>query len=184
MLALPMPFLYKLKLPNRKKVALIGMFAIGIMSVDLFRTPSTRRLTNTDPRTTAVSIYRQVTLPGMNFADMTYEGVMATLFSALEPPVAISLACVPYLRTILGGRWAAHRDKYGTSGALNSASFSKSGNRFAGSQPLESRDDDSEMHLQPMHGVGIEGGPSARDDPLNKKGDIRVETRWEVTSNV
>lgn len=31
MLALPMPFLYKLKLANRKKAALIGMFAIGIM---------------------------------------------------------------------------------------------------------------------------------------------------------
>ena len=31
MLALPMPFLYKLKLAKRKKAALIGMFAIGIM---------------------------------------------------------------------------------------------------------------------------------------------------------
>lgn len=33
MLALPMPFLYKLNLPTRKKIALIGMFAIGIMLV-------------------------------------------------------------------------------------------------------------------------------------------------------
>lgn len=120
----------------------------------------------------------------MNFADMTYEGVKATLFSALEPPVAISLACVPYLRAILGGRWAAHSAKYSASGGNSTGGFSKSGNRFAGSQPLESRDDDSEVHLRPMHGVGVEGGPPQRGDDLTKDGNIRVETRWEVTSNV
>lgn len=31
MLALPMPFLFKLQLPLRKKLAVMGMFAIGIM---------------------------------------------------------------------------------------------------------------------------------------------------------
>lgn len=34
-LSMPMPFLYKLKLPTRKKVVLIGMFAVGIMLVAL-----------------------------------------------------------------------------------------------------------------------------------------------------
>lgn len=118
----------------------------------------------------------------MNFADMTKEGVRATIFSALEPPVAISLACVPYLRTILGGRWAANSPKYGMSGSSTNG-FSRSGNRLAGSQPLASCDDSSEMHLQPMHGVGVEGAPPTRGDGLSKKGDIRVETTWEVTSN-
>lgn len=132
------------------------------------------------PRTTAVSIYRQCTLNGMDFADMTHSGLFATLFSALEPPVAISLACVPYLRTILGGRWAASRSKFGYTHD-SGPGFSKSGNRLAGSQPLESRDDDSEVHLRPMRAVAVEGG---RHDgrELDKKGEIHVETRWEVTN--
>lgn len=125
----------------------------------------------------------------MDFQNMTGTGMLALIFSALEPPVAISLACVPYLRTLLGGRWAAHssrqHSKYGLSG--HASSFSKSG-RLGGSQPLASRDDDSEVHLRPMRGAAVESGDRSERDladrELAKKGDIRVETRWEVSSGV
>lgn len=137
--------------------------------------------------TCGISIYRQVTLPGLDFSDMTKQGVIATLFSALEPPVAISLACVPYVRTILGGRWAAGgRSKYGITGDSNG--FTGSGPP-KGSQPLESHshDNDSEVQLQPVkNAYHVEATQLPIQDPM--QGDvgreaIRVDRRWEVTTN-
>jgi hypothetical protein len=39
-------------------------------------------------------------LPTLDFADMTYSGVLATLLSGLEPSVAIALACLPQMRPL------------------------------------------------------------------------------------
>lgn len=118
---------------------------------------------------------------------MPGSGVVATLFSSLEPPVAISLACVPYVRTILGGRWAdGGRSKYGVTG--DSHGYTGSG-PSKGSQPLESQshDNDSEVQLQPVKNqFHVEATRLPIQDPM--QGDvgreaIRVDRRWEVTSN-
>lgn len=53
-------------------------------------------------RTWVITIYRQTTLPGLDFTNMTHDGVLATLLSGLEPSVAIVLACIPLLRPLFG----------------------------------------------------------------------------------
>src|SRR4051794_10623647 len=52
-------------------------------------------------RTCAVTIYRQVTLPHLHFEDMTYTGVLATILTGMEPSIALSLACIPFLRPLV-----------------------------------------------------------------------------------
>ncbi|KAB5513518.1 integral membrane protein [Coniochaeta sp. 2T2.1] len=84
MLLLPLPFLYRLQIETYKKVVVIGLFSVGWM-------------------TCAVSIYRQATLPHLYFEDMTYTGVLAIILSGIEPAVALSLACVPFLRPLVTG---------------------------------------------------------------------------------
>lgn len=88
MLAIPLPVLYKLHMPLRKKVVIIGMFSIGFS-------------------TCAITIYRQATLPDLQFVDMTHSGVVATLLSGLEPSVALALACVPFLRSLFGNMFGS-----------------------------------------------------------------------------
>ncbi|KAJ1337377.1 hypothetical protein MN608_00229 [Microdochium nivale] len=85
-LALPMPFIYSLTLEWPKKAILFGMFAVGLL-------------------TSAISIYRQTLLPDIVFWDTTGASLMAAVFSALEPAVAITLACIPYL-VPLARRWS------------------------------------------------------------------------------
>lgn len=185
MLAMPTPFLYKLKLPMRKKIVLIVMFTIGIMCV---LTPSMSRmwqsLTRSFTRTCAISIYRQVTLPHMEFSDMTHSGLLSILFSDLEPPVSISLACIPHLRPLLGNSWAASNTT-GYNASAEKGFSSKPGGRNGGSRLFETLKDDSEVELQPAKGrvtvestqyPGSERGKPAQDA-------IRVERRWEVTSD-
>lgn len=137
--------------------------------------------------TCGISIYRQVILPGLDFSDMPGAGVVATLFSSLEPPVAISLACVPYVRTILGGRWAGGKSKYGATGDSNA--YTGSGLPKS-SQPLESQshDNESEVQLQPVKNqFHVEASQLPIQDPMQGEAGreaIRIDRRWEITSNV
>ncbi|KAH9903597.1 hypothetical protein F4778DRAFT_91226 [Xylariomycetidae sp. FL2044] len=86
-LLLPMPYLYNLNLELYKKLVLMGTFGVGLC-------------------TCIISIVRVVTLVGVDFTDVTYTMPEAVLFSALEPCLAITLACVPVLRPLLGGRYS------------------------------------------------------------------------------
>lgn len=56
--------------------------------------------------TCIISIIRVVTLTTVDFTDVTYTIPHTVLFSALEPCLAITLACVPVLRPIFGGRYS------------------------------------------------------------------------------
>jgi hypothetical protein len=47
-----------------------------------------------------------VTLTNVDFTDVTFTIPHTVLFSALEPCLAITLACVPVLRPIFGGRYS------------------------------------------------------------------------------
>lgn len=159
LIVLPMPYLYNLRMAMRKKIIAGGMLSIGI-------------------GTWVITIYRQTLLPGLNFNDMTYEGVLATLLSGLEPAVAIALACIPLMRPLLGHRGNAtpSRTGYDYSGSGTSGLYSgKKGRSPAGSRAMntftelgDDADDGSNssvVQLQPMkvggHEVRVEVFPDA-----------------------
>ncbi|PVI05356.1 hypothetical protein DM02DRAFT_584324 [Periconia macrospinosa] len=81
LLGLPLPYLFSLQMPLRRKIVASGMMTIGI-------------------GTWVITIYRQTLLSGLDFEDMTYTGVLATILSGLEPAVAIALACIPQMRPL------------------------------------------------------------------------------------
>ncbi|ORY10515.1 hypothetical protein BCR34DRAFT_588590 [Clohesyomyces aquaticus] len=89
-IVLLMQYLYKLRIATHKKLFAMFLFGIGIM-------------------TWVITIYRQTMLPGLDFADMTYAGVLATPLFGLERSVAIALACIPLLRPLCGGRGRASK---------------------------------------------------------------------------
>ncbi|KAJ5397854.1 hypothetical protein N7509_005967 [Penicillium cosmopolitanum] len=83
LLVLPMPLLVKLQLPRTQKIALMGVFAIGILVVitSILRLSSLR-------------IVAQST-------DTSYSNVDAAYWTAAECNVAIICACLPFLRPII-----------------------------------------------------------------------------------
>ena len=84
--ALPTPFLYKLKIPMRKKVVLLVMFTLGIMCVPpTLEVPCLAMLTGLFRQDLRHLYLPPSHPPSMEFADMTHSGLHAILFSALEP---------------------------------------------------------------------------------------------------
>ncbi|CAN8096029.1 unnamed protein product [Discula destructiva] len=82
-LGLPIPSLVGLKLPTVKKAGLVTTFAIGFL-------------------TCIASVIRLVFLTSMDYLDVTYSGIPFMLMSVVEPSLAVTLACVPLLRPLLG----------------------------------------------------------------------------------
>lgn len=148
-------------------------------------------------RTWIVSIYRQVLLPGLDFTDMTYDGVLVTLLSGVEPAVAIALACLPLLRPLLGRRKLSAKHsgyEYGSNGG-SSGLYRKEGLR-SGSRPFDPLEDDhddndasSEVQLHPIKPVQdtmISASTESKSDrsmtTTTTSNGIAVEKRWEITS--
>lgn len=123
--------------------------------------------------------------------DMTYEGVLATLLSGLEPAVAIVLACLPLLRPLFSRRKAPTNSKsgYGYNSSGGSGFYSKSVPRST-SRPFTELDDhelsdnSSEVQLHPVHktNVQIMAVQQENDRPLDFS-NIAVERKWEVTTS-
>ncbi|KAF3771304.1 hypothetical protein M406DRAFT_231203, partial [Cryphonectria parasitica EP155] len=82
-LALPIPSLTGLKLPFLRKAGLVATFAVGFL-------------------TCIASVVRLAFLTTMDYEDITYSGVPFILMSVVEPSLAVTLACVPLLRPLLG----------------------------------------------------------------------------------
>ncbi|EJT82602.1 hypothetical protein GGTG_02575 [Gaeumannomyces tritici R3-111a-1] len=61
-LAMPMPVIYSLSMPLRRKFAVAAMLSVGLAAC-------------------GITVYRQITLQGLNFLDMPHSGLLATLFS-------------------------------------------------------------------------------------------------------
>ncbi|KAH6684932.1 integral membrane protein [Plectosphaerella plurivora] len=159
MLALPMPVLYKLQMPLRKKIVIISMFGIGFA-------------------TCAITIYRQATLPALQFADMTHSGVVATLLSGLEPSVALALACVPFLRPLFGTVFGTTQNKSSPA----TGDYRKGSKRSVTREFEELDDNSSEVQLQPVMPIRealVTSDPKKRDRTA-KPDTITVETGWEV----
>lgn len=81
-LVLPMPILYKLRLPSNQKRALMFVFALGAFVV-------------------ITSIFRMQTLDfSTKTPDMTYD-ILSSLWTMIEPNVGIICACLPMCRLLL-----------------------------------------------------------------------------------
>ena len=121
---------------------------------------------------------------------MTYDGVLATVLSGIEPAVSIVLACLPLLRPLLGRRKSRKSGyDYGSSGG--SGLYSKQVTRSANG-PFAELDDDrddtdnsSEVQLQPIKPVQANTSAKQKEhvSPKLSLAAINVEKRFEVTSN-
>ncbi|KAJ5875867.1 uncharacterized protein N7529_001451 [Penicillium soppii] len=83
LLVLPMPLLSQLQLPRMQKIALMGVFAIGILVVvtSILRLSSLREVAKSP--------------------DTSYSNVGAAYWTAAECNVAIICSCLPFLRPII-----------------------------------------------------------------------------------
>ncbi|KAK4238353.1 hypothetical protein C8A03DRAFT_33647 [Achaetomium macrosporum] len=182
-LLLPVPFIYRLQMKTFKKLVVIGLFSVGWM-------------------TCAVTIYRQASLPHLYFEDMTYTGVLATIFTGIEPAVALSLACVPFLRPLIykGNNntlsMGSDNSQYASGGSTTLRSKQgggPSGRTGRGGGPFKEfndNDDSSEIQLRPMEGSGelkyeAEVSPGGRGGPTPTgpaEGAIMVKKGWDVVS--
>ena len=116
---------------------------------------------------------------------MTYTGVLATIFTGVEPSVALSLACVPFLRPLIKTNKASadsgDNSQYASS-TLRSNGLSGTGR----SRPFkELHDDSSEIQLRPMG----DGSPKyeadighGQEQPVESAGAIHVRKDWNVSS--
>ncbi|GJC79647.1 satratoxin biosynthesis SC1 cluster protein 4 [Colletotrichum liriopes] len=93
-LVMPISHLWKLRLEMYKKIALIVTFSLGVF-------------------TCIVSALRLYYLANLEYYDVTFNIPNALIFSALEPGVGITLACIPFLRPLLG------RSQYSPKGTAN-----------------------------------------------------------------
>jgi hypothetical protein len=80
-LSLPMRNVWHLQIPSRTKIAVAGVFGIGFITV-------------------VISIVRLVTILQINLSDFTYSTVPADIFSAFEPTLMITCACLPIMRPL------------------------------------------------------------------------------------
>ncbi|KAL2813026.1 hypothetical protein BJX63DRAFT_443261 [Aspergillus granulosus] len=195
-LVLPMRSLYKLQMATYKKVTLIAVFGLGIV-------------------TCIISALRISVLSTMDFADITYTIPQANIFSGIEPCLAVILASVPMMRPLLG-RAGSTPDATGRTPV--SSSMKKSGTGAKGSRTgtgdedgFERLDDDtSQLWLRPMggkhyagisvrqHGHGedgvggsggsmesLENGPGAQRERSTSGGrGITVKQEWAVEERI
>ncbi|KAK1753122.1 hypothetical protein QBC47DRAFT_304223 [Echria macrotheca] len=170
-LVLPLPYLARLQMRLYKKLVLLGVFSIGLL-------------------TCVISAIRIHTLKSMDFNDITYSIPRANIFSGLEPSVAVTLACIPLLRPLLG------RSKYSTDGtpryATGSATPSKALELETGDgRPFQALPDDSSQyrlrplgpkHLAEVHSAGKStlGGSRESSDEEEERG-ITVQSQWVVS---
>lgn len=137
-------------------------------------------------RTWVITIYRQTLLPGLDFADMTYTGVLATILSGLEPAVAIALACIPLLRPLYKSRTTeiSLSRYYGSSEA--SEFLSKKGSKY-NNRPFDALDDEIQLQpVQPIHNVKVTATVDTGSKNLlamTKPNAITIDTRWEVRAD-
>lgn len=170
-LLLPMPYLYGLQMRTYKKVVLMGVFGIGLL-------------------TCVVSGIRIHSLSSMDFMDITYSMPPANIFSGLEPSVAVILACIPLMRPLLGRTRFASEGPSRTYGSINpsKAIELESGNDVK--RPFEPLSDDSSQYklrpTGPKHYADVQtgkrpesSGQGSSDLEADVEG-ITVKQQWKV----
>ncbi|ODH14526.1 hypothetical protein ACO22_06567 [Paracoccidioides brasiliensis] len=168
-LLLPLPYLFKLQMQLYKKLVLMGVFSIGLL-------------------TCVVSAIRIHTLSSMDFKDITYSLPSANIFSGLEPSVAITLSCIPLLRPLL------RHGNYSNNGTpvYQSTIPSKSpGLDGCGFEQLN--DNNSQHQLRPVAGKHyaavcepnkqVSSSRGSSDVEASEAMGITVQEDWQVATN-
>lgn len=127
---------------------------------------------------------------------MTYTGVLATVFTGIEPAVALSLACVPFLRPLVVKRNNLSTGLGSSSSPYASRTLgSKGPSSGSAKRPFEELNDDdsSEDQLRrlgtsttsdsPKYEAGV-GPGSGHKQPTRTEptGSILVKKAWGVVS--
>ncbi|KAJ5230319.1 hypothetical protein N7489_011027 [Penicillium chrysogenum] len=81
-MALPIRFVWKLQMSMATKLALVGIFGLGIFI-------------------SSITIIRIRVLTTVDFTDLSYSMIWAAFWSVTEPALAIANSCAPMLRPIL-----------------------------------------------------------------------------------
>ncbi|KAI1758658.1 hypothetical protein GGR53DRAFT_516366 [Hypoxylon sp. FL1150] len=147
-LIMPMPYLLGLKLSWPKRLGLAATFGIGIL-------------------TCVVSIIRVVMITRIDFNDITYTVPHTVLFSALEPCVAVTLACVIILRPLFGGQYSP--DGTATFSSPSADAMARNVDRSRHFKPLN--DDSSETRLRPEE-VGYQATVAKSPEPFKEFGSL------------
>lgn len=137
-----------------------------------------------------MSAIRIEALWSLNFLDITYASHRADIVSALEPSVAVTLACVPVLQPLL--RRVKVRPERSAPHALNDLRRDIEGLAANNKQPFESLSDNSfgcrlqsngsEHHaeIRSAHRPISSGGGSKAVDSEQQSGSITVDAQWQV----
>ena len=148
-------------------------------------------ITDTDiwRRTWAITICRQVLLPDLDFADMTYSGVLVIMLSGLEPAVAIALPCIPLTRRLFD---RSIKPTHASYSSKRTSFFSKKGSRTQDFDPtatfselVGNNDVSSPLELQSIKPSQIVRISSVYEHhkqqiPASPNHAITVDTKWEV----
>ncbi|KAK7911744.1 hypothetical protein PG985_014225 [Apiospora marii] len=139
---LPMPYLYGLSLQLYKKIALMVTFGIGLAVC-------------------IVSAVRLAEIIKIDMNDFPFSGGIALMFSALEPCLLVTAACIPLLRPLVSGNnsTAAAGSSYArgnTTGNTGGHSHSHSTSRNGGFSELQ--DDDGSTRQLRMAEAKFGGG--------------------------
>lgn len=162
-LALPIPMIWNLQRAWQDKLALNGVFALGIFVC-------------------FASIYRIVVLFWINPADNTYTVYQATLWTHIEPSIGLICACLPIIRGLFPRlKFSGSGRKYASAPYYLSGENSTS--RFATSTGPRSPGIDAyfkmEEGLGSLPGTGMESSPFDMKPPMGNRA-IAVRTEIEV----
>jgi len=129
-IALPMPYLIRLRTSWRKKIVAIILLGMGIVYV--YQTDFHRlQYANMNPRTWAITIYRQKCLWGLNWRKVNrYSDMAIAMFlGGLECAVMIVVACIPLMRPLFSRSKAHSPPNHGNN--LNEGAHLEKGNKKA-----------------------------------------------------
>lgn len=149
----------------------------------------------------------------MDYSDLTYLAVVPSLYSVLEPTLAIILACVPLLRPLFGGQYSMkgtllrrhvpttiRNPGANSSAARNLRKTNRVGFRTLYDTQLDGHDASSQVELQPIetkygtealvttHEAGQGDNQSTGTLDIENAGGhvgggIVVRQEWEVQAN-
>lgn len=128
------------------------------------------------PRTCGVTIFRQTLLPGLDATNPTGTGLLAFLFSTVEIGVAVSLACVPFLRPLFRGTFGSSNRSRPEASDYKFSSKNDKPPRSQGFDELP--DDASEIQLRAVRAAATP--PPPPQQRISPGGGVKVETTWRV----
>lgn len=133
--------------------------------------------------TCIISVLRLVALSSIDYSDITFHVSESLIFSGLEPCIALTLACFPVLRPLLGAIGGSRDATGGKSGQANSRSskFKKLNENSSQVQlrPLGHKHM-AEARAQHNSGSGHSSDVDARPDMAAKY--VVVKQEWKVTA--